>query len=299
MARKPRPPQPLIIRVTHWINIPVLVVMAMSGLQILRSYPYFGPQGAKYDWVPLQAWESPEWVRAGGWLAGARHLHFAFAWVLVINACVYLGYLLYTREWKRRWFWPPRDIKQAIPQALYYGKRLTPPLVVAIAVEYVLAQVMDSGPTLLIAFFIVFGVANWGFSKLLERRGKTIAEPAKQGLYNGLQRIAYTSAAVLGALEILSGLAIWKPVQLHRLAWLMGGYDAARVIHFLALLGLAGFVIMHVVMVVVHLRQFPEMVTGGALEVAIAEPMPAAPAVAKPTDAEPKDAPKADQKETP
>jgi len=66
MGTKPKRPQPLLIRLTHWINVPALVIMAMSGLQILRAYPYFGPQGARYDWVPLQAWESPEWMRAGG-----------------------------------------------------------------------------------------------------------------------------------------------------------------------------------------------------------------------------------------
>ena len=92
--------QPLVIRITHWVNVPVLAVMVMSGLQILRAYPYFGPQGERWTWVPLQGWDSPEWMRAGQWLAGARHLHFLFAWLFVINAIVYVGYLV----WKRRWF---------------------------------------------------------------------------------------------------------------------------------------------------------------------------------------------------
>jgi hypothetical protein len=85
---------------------------------------------------------------------------------------------------------------------------------------------------------------------------------------------------------VLSGFAIWKPVQLHWLAVLMGGYDGARVIHFLALLGLIGFVVMHVVMVIVHYKQFPEMITGGKLESvdAWAEP----PAVGKPRSASPR-----------
>jgi thiosulfate reductase cytochrome b subunit len=62
---------------------------------------------------------------------------------------------------------------------------------------------------------------------------------------------------------ILSGLAIWKPVQLHWLAWILGGYDSARVIHFIGLVALAAFVVAHLVMVALHWRRFPEMVTGG------------------------------------
>jgi len=241
---KPKRPQPLLIRITHWLNVPALVIMAMSGLQILRAYPYFGPQGARYDWVPLQAWESPDWMRAGGWLAGARHLHFAFAWLLVINAIVYLGYLIYSSEWRRRFFWPPRDAKPALAQFLYY---------IRVRKE----------------------------------------EPPKN-LYNSLQRSAYTTAVVLGVLEVLSGFAIWKPVQLHWLATLMGGYDSARVIHFLALLGLIGFVIMHIVMVIVHYKQFPEMVTGGKVEALPTEPaFVARPVVArsKPPEPEPEPVP--------
>lgn len=213
---KPRRPQPLLIRITHWINVPVLVIMAMSGLEILLAYPFFGPRGAEYGWVPLSGWMPPEWMRAGGWLAGARHLHFAFAWALVINAAIYLGYLGVSGQWRRRLFWPPRDIKPAFQQLLYY----------------------------------------------LRVRKQA---PAKD-LYNGLQRSAYTGALVLAVLEVLSGLAMWKPVQLHRLTWLMGGYDAARVIHFLALLGLIGFTITHVVMVIIHWREFPEMITGGSIK---------------------------------
>lgn len=213
---KPRRPQPLLIRITHWVNVPVLVIMAMSGLEILLAYPFFGPRGAEYGWVPLAGWMPPEWMRAGGWLAGARHLHFAFAWALVINAALYLGYLAVSGEWRRRLFWPPRDTRPAVQQLLFY------------------LRVRKQAPA--------------------------------KNLYNGLQRSAYTGALVLAVLEVLSGLAMWKPVQLHRLTWLMGGYDGARVIHFLALLGLIGFVITHVVMVILHWRQFPAMITGGKRE---------------------------------
>ncbi len=229
-----RRPQPWPVRVTHWINVPVLALMAMSGLQILRAYPYFGPQGATYGWVPLQGWDSPEWLRAGHWLAGARHLHFALMWLLVGNAVVYVVYVVVSREYRRRWLWPPRDVTLAARQLLYYLDNA----------RYQLAR----------TFAWLAREPRWA--------RRWIGRPPA-GLYNGLQRAAYTAAIALGIVEVVSGLAIWQPVQLHALAWVMGGYDAARVIHFLAMLALAGFVATHLVMVAVHWRRFPEMVTGG------------------------------------
>jgi thiosulfate reductase cytochrome b subunit len=223
-----RRPQPLAIRVTHWVNVPVIVLMAMSGLQIFLAYPYFGPRGARYDWVPwLQGWMPPSVLRFGGWLAGARHVHFALAWLLVINALVYLAYLAWTGEYRRRLFWPPRDTRPALRQVAYYVRlrKEAPPV----------------------------------------------------DLYNGLQRAAYTAAVVLGILLVLSGLAIWKPVQLHRLAWCFGGYDGARLVHFASMIALAGFALSHVVMVALHPKSLVEMIDGGVVPGAEPEPEPEEP----------------------
>ena len=91
-------------------------------------------------------------------------------------------------------------------------------------------------------------------------------ELPEQGLYNGLQRLAYTSAILLGAVEVLSGLAIWKPVQLSALARLFGGYDAARAVHLLGLVALALFTLGHLVLVLLHPRQLASIFTGGKRE---------------------------------
>lgn len=108
-----RPVQPAIIRATHWVNVVLLVVMAASGLRILIAYPHLGPQGAEYGWYPLQGARPPAALTLGGWLAGARHWHFAFAWLFVANAVVYLGYFLAAGEWRRRLFHPRRDARSA------------------------------------------------------------------------------------------------------------------------------------------------------------------------------------------
>src|SRR5713226_9011506 len=84
--------QPLLIRLAHWINIPLLLIMAGSGLQILVAYPYLGPRGALYRWYPFQGMAPPSLIRFGGWLAGARHWRFAIAWFLILNGVIYVAY---------------------------------------------------------------------------------------------------------------------------------------------------------------------------------------------------------------
>src|SRR5205823_10510778 len=87
--------------------------------------------------------------------------------------------------------------------------------------------------------------------------------PPEQELYNGLQRLAYTLAIVLGALEVLSGLALYKPVQLSVLAALFGGYEGARAFHLLGLAALLAFTAAHVVLALLHPRALASIFTGG------------------------------------
>jgi thiosulfate reductase cytochrome b subunit len=209
-----RPAQPWIIRVTHWVNVALLAIMAGSGLRILISYPFLGPRGGPYGWYPLQGWRPPDSLTVGGWLAGARHWHFAFAWLFAANALLYGIYLLASGEWRRRLFWPPRDARNALQTVLH---------------------------------------------DLRIRR----EPPASVGLYNGMQRLAYTGVLALAPVLVLSGLALYAPVQLPHLTALLGGYDAARVIHFLVLGSFALFLVVHVVQVLLHPRTLVDMTLGG------------------------------------
>ena len=84
------------------------------------------------------------------------------------------------------------------------------------------------------------------------------------GVYNALQRAAYLGVVLLGILIVLSGLAIWKPVQLQLLAAPMGGYDGARLLHFFSMAGFVLFLVIHVVMVVLVPKTFVPMLTGRA-----------------------------------
>jgi thiosulfate reductase cytochrome b subunit len=67
-----------------------------------------------------------------------------------------------------------------------------------------------------------------------------------QGKYNAAQQISYSAIILMGAGSILSGLAIYKPAQLAWLAALFGGYQAARLVHFILTIGYLLFFVVHV-----------------------------------------------------
>ncbi len=84
-----------------------------------------------------------------------------------------------------------------------------------------------------------------------------------QGKYNDAQRIAYTSVILMGAGSIITGLAIYKPLQLAWLTGLMGGYDWARWIHFWLTISFVLFFVVHVVQVILAgWSNFRSIITG-------------------------------------
>ncbi|HKK07252.1 MAG TPA: cytochrome b/b6 domain-containing protein, partial [Gemmatimonadota bacterium] len=84
-----------------------------------------------------------------------------------------------------------------------------------------------------------------------------------QGKHNALQKYAYLSLPVLAAAAVVTGVAIWKPVQLGWLTRLLGGYVWARYWHFLAMLGLVAVTFVHIFMVFsVDPYSIPAMITG-------------------------------------
>jgi thiosulfate reductase cytochrome b subunit len=81
--------------------------------------------------------------------------------------------------------------------------------------------------------------------------------------FNGAQQIAYTGIIIMGALSVLSGIAIYKPVQHHWATWLFGGYGNARVFHFILTMGYVLFFVVHIAQVIrAGWSNFQSMVTG-------------------------------------
>jgi thiosulfate reductase cytochrome b subunit len=124
--------------------------------------------------------------------------------------------------------------------------------------------------------YVAYGIASGHFKrKLLPITPRAIFRDVQEALrgklahedlsvYNAAQRAAYLVIILCGLVLVLSGLAIWKPVQMQELAALFGGYEGARIVHFLAMALLVLIIVVHVLMVILVPRTFPTMITGRA-----------------------------------
>ena len=190
---------PLVVRITHWVNVVAVLIMIGSGWQI-------------YNASPLFRFTFPDGLTLGGWLAGALQWHFAAMWLLAINGIVYVAYGVLSGHFRRKLL----------------------PISPAAVARDVLAAL----------------------------RGKLAHDDLS--VYNAAQKAAYLALILALIVLVLSGLAIWKPVQLYWLASLMGDYEGARLLHFFAMAAVVFIVVVHVVMVILVPRTLPTMFTGRA-----------------------------------
>lgn len=123
--------------------------------------------------------------------------------------------------------------------------------------------------------YLLYGGLSGHFRRdLTPIRFKRVADDLKRaltgklahesGVYNALQRMAYVGVIVVIVLLVLSGLALWQPVQLQELAAILGGYEGARLVHFFAMCFLVAFIVVHMIMVLLVPRSLPSMITGRA-----------------------------------
>jgi len=138
--------------------------------------------------------------------------------------------------------------------------------------------------------YLIYGFASGRFRRMLVpiRRAELLVnirdalrlrlahdDPTR---YNMVQRLLYIGVLVAGVLIVLSGLAIWKPVQFSELLALFGGsFQAARVVHFLCMSAIVGFVLVHVALALLVPHTLVAMVTGGPV---VADPRVSAPEAA-------------------
>jgi thiosulfate reductase cytochrome b subunit len=219
----------LLVRWSHWLNVPILLGLILSGISIYWASPVYQHkpdlQTGNFDYladvgiwicahVPgLHHYSSPpDWVYnhmslGPGMLAVALRLHWLCAYLFMLNGLVYAAGLVTGGGWRSLL---PRltDLRDAVKMIWYYTRL---PLA-------------------------------W-----LTRR--TWGHPRFNTKYNALQRIAYVSIPVAGFLSVATGWAIHKPMQLYWLAAIFGGYDKARAWHFWLMWLFVLFVIPHAVLV--------------------------------------------------
>ena len=122
--------------------------------------------------------------------------------------------------------------------------------------------------------YLVLGIASGRFRrKLLPIRASEVIADARAALagrlshadlavYNAIQKLAYLGVVLAGIVIVLSGLAIWKPVQLQELTSLFGGYEPARYVHFFAMATIVGFLTVHIIMTLLVPRSLRAMIIG-------------------------------------
>jgi thiosulfate reductase cytochrome b subunit len=122
--------------------------------------------------------------------------------------------------------------------------------------------------------YLVLGLATGRFRrKLLPIRPRQVIADARAALtfrlahddlavYNAVQRLLYAGIIVVAVVIVLSGLSIWKPVQLQELTALFGGYDAARYVHFVCMALIVAFLVVHILLALIVPKSLRAMVTG-------------------------------------
>lgn len=138
---------------------------------------------------------------------------------------IWSGILIY-------WAWPayaPVKLDQSTWRALHVNNRLAE----GMALHFFFMWPFAVNGILYVLYVLLSG--EW-------RKTKT--------KFNPIQRLAYLGVTLMGLGSLLSGLAIYKPVQFAWLAWPMGGYQGARVVHFWLTVGYVGFFLVHVIQVI-------------------------------------------------
>jgi thiosulfate reductase cytochrome b subunit len=123
-------------------------------------------------------------------------------------------------------------------------------------------------------FYLVFGLATGRFRKkllpitrsgvLADTRAALTFKLSHDDLskYNNVQKLLYSGIIVVGIVIVLSGLSMWKPVQLQYLTAVFGGYDYARYVHFTCMALICAFLLVHVALALLVPKSLRAMIIG-------------------------------------
>src|SRR5262245_34398920 len=81
--------------------------------------------------------------------------------------------------------------------------------------------------------------------------------------YSAVQKLLYVGVIAIIIVQVLSGFAIWKPVQFSELASLFGSFQGGRIVHFIGMVLIVGFLVVHVALALLVPKTIGAMLTGG------------------------------------
>ena len=240
-----REKHPLAIRWFHWINFPVLTLMVWSGLMIL--------------------WANNVFTLFGGFTIFGHKVGNVISQDTLTHPLAPYDKLLHRNP--------------AADDAYTLGSRLAE----GMSWHFLFAWIFAING----ALYVLYLAFSGEYRTLLPKRGSlrhawlTVLhdlhlrkEPPAPDKYNGAQRISYTAIVLMGLGATLTGIAVYKPMQLSPLTQALGGYTAARFEHFWLMIGFCGFFLVHVGQVAkTGWNNFRGMITGREL-VPVETPMP-------------------------
>jgi len=250
---------PLVIRITHWVNVLGLSVMLMSGLQIFNAHPAL-------DWGNISTFEHPFLSMTAMMGADGKPVGVTTVFGHSFNTTGVLG--LSTSEGRPTargfpdWATIPsyQDLATGRVWHFFFAWVLVLNglvyLFYALASRHVWRDLIPSGAQLRHIGRDILDHARFRFPK---------GEAAKH--YNVLQKLAYLGVIfVVLPLIVLAGLCLSPQVGADYpwLVALFGGRQSARTIHFLCATALVLFVLVHVFMVLVSgvWNNLRSMITG-------------------------------------
>jgi thiosulfate reductase cytochrome b subunit len=122
--------------------------------------------------------------------------------------------------------------------------------------------------------YLAYGFATGRFRKLLPISPRQVIADLRAALafrlahddiahYNAVQKLLYAGVIAIIIVQVLSGFAVWKPMQLSELAALFGSFQGARLAHFIGMALIVGFLVVHVALALAVPKTIAAMITGG------------------------------------
>jgi len=197
-----------------------------------------------------------------------------FHWINfpVLAVMIWSGLLIYWANDIYRLGWGDRTLVKFFPQSFYDTLHVPFKLSQGMAFHFFFMWLFFVNGFLYVAYTFVSGEWRYllpnrhsfkeaWFVVLHDLHVRKTAQP--QDKYNAAQRVAYSAIIVMGFGSLITGLAIYKPVQFGWLCALCGGYEFARIIHFALTIGYVLFFLVHIIQVVLAgWNNFQAMVTG-------------------------------------
>jgi thiosulfate reductase cytochrome b subunit len=188
----------------------------------------------------------PAWIRVIHWLNAAAVIVLIMSGWRIYNATGFLGFAIPSNLTLGGWLGGALMWHFAAMWVLFFNGLLY--LTLNILTKRLFHKFFPLSPRAFVA------------DLLAALKGKLAhADPTQ---YNTVQRLAYLFVMLASIVLVLSGLVLWKSVQFPLLRELMFGYEGARRVHFFAMAGIAGFVLVHIIMVALVPKTLVYMVRG-------------------------------------